>query len=52
LAKKKNRSSQKQDNLSSLMILSTENYVIQNLSSDKALVIFATQKARKQTAVT
>ncbi|KAF0690485.1 zinc finger MYM-type protein 1-like, partial [Aphis craccivora] len=47
--KNKNRSSQTQDNLSSLMILSTENDVLQNLSFDKTLEIFATQKARKKT---
>ncbi|KAL4135564.1 hypothetical protein QTP88_007164 [Uroleucon formosanum] len=47
--KNKNRSSQTQDNLSSLMILSTENNVLQNLSFDKTLEIFATQKARKKT---
>jgi len=47
--KNKNRSSQTPDNLSSLMILSTENDVLQNLSFDKTLEIFTTQKARKQT---
>ncbi|KAL5246435.1 hypothetical protein ACI65C_013843 [Semiaphis heraclei] len=47
--KNKNRSSQTQDNLSSLMILSTENDVLQNLSFDKTLETFATQKARKKT---
>ncbi|CAI6355068.1 unnamed protein product [Macrosiphum euphorbiae] len=46
--KNKNRPSQTQDNLSSLMILSTENDVLQNLSFDKTLEIFATQKTRKK----
>jgi len=47
--KNKNRSSQTQDNLSSLMILSPQNDILQNLSFDKTLEIFATQKARKKT---
>jgi len=47
--KNKNRSSQTQDNLSSLMVLSTENDVLQNLSFDKKLETFVTLKARKKT---
>jgi len=49
--KNKNRSTQTQENLSSLMILSTENDILQHLSFDKTLQAFATQKARKKTFI-
>jgi len=45
----KNRSSKIQDNLLSLMILFTENDDLQNLSFDKTLEAFITQKANKKT---